>query len=143
MLANRQCRHRPDMQWLRCAFAEAIAICIHERGPGPAILSELEEISAAIVSDRAIAGLHRTFMQIPGPTDVITFQHGEIVVSADTAAGCALEFGHTLETELLLYLIHGLLHLQGFDDHTDADRGVMTRLQETILPRCAGGVAGS
>ena len=68
-------------------------------------LKTLDEISVAIVSDRAMARLHVDFMGIPGPTAVLTFQHGEIVMSAPTAALYAAEQGHRVEQELAIYTI--------------------------------------
>lgn len=90
----------------------------------------------AIVSDRRMAKVHREFMGIPGPTDVITFHHGEIVISADTAQGFASEYGQTVDREVARYLIHGLLHLAGYDDHTTKERARMHRLQERVLRAC-------
>jgi probable rRNA maturation factor len=93
-------------------------------------------VEVAIVSDRVIADVHRRFMNIPGATDVITFEHGEIVVSAQTAASQAAQYGHTVDQELALYIIHGLLHLNGYDDQTQSDASRMRRAQERILQTC-------
>jgi probable rRNA maturation factor len=72
---------------------------------------------------------------VPGATDVITFEHGEIVVSADTAKRCAAEHGHGVTEELALYVIHGLLHLNGYDDIAPRDRAKMHRVQDRIWRR--------
>jgi probable rRNA maturation factor len=93
------------------------------------------EILVTFVSDRAIAALHERFMAIKGPTDVITFQHGEIVISAETALRQAREYRSSLEAELQLYIVHGLLHLRGYDDQTGAQARRMQHLQEKILRR--------
>jgi len=82
------------------------------------------QINIAIVDDPTIARLNEQFLQHKGPTDVLTFPlshsavrlEGEIVVSADTAARMAPSFGWTTADELLLYVIHGSLHLIGMDD---------------------------
>ncbi len=50
---------------------------------------------------------------------------GEVIVSFDTAAKVAPEFGWSTQEELLLYVIHGCLHLVGYDDHNDEDRAAM------------------
>jgi probable rRNA maturation factor len=71
-------------------------------------------------------------MGVPGATDVITFDYGEIVVSADTAKRCATEHGHGVREELGLYIIHGLLHLNGYDDLEPRPRARMHRVQERI-----------
>ena len=96
-------------------------------------LTELAEISVVLVSDRRMAELHRRFLQQPGPTDVITFQHGEIFVSTETARRQARRFGTSLEHELRLYIAHGLLHLHGFDDKEPAGAAEMKRAQEKLV----------
>lgn len=101
--------------------------------PASNALSTLPEVSVVLVSDRRIAEIHRRFMDAPGPTDVITFQHGEIFVSMQTAKRQARQFGTSTQHELRLYLVHGLLHLAGFDDKTPAGAAEMKRLQERIL----------
>ncbi len=90
-------------------------------------------VSVVVVSDKSIADLHWKFMSVRGPTDVITFQHGEIVISAETARRQARQFGTDLMHELQLYLVHGLLHLRGFDDRTPRDAKRMAKRQERIL----------
>ncbi len=76
-------------------------------------------------------------MQIAGPTDVITFQHGEIFISVETAQRQAESFATSLEHELRLYLVHGLLHLHGFDDRDPDARRRMHSTQEKIVARAA------
>jgi probable rRNA maturation factor len=92
-----------------------------------------EPISVTLVSDRTIAAIHARFMSVPGPTDVITFQHGEIVISAETALRQAGQYRSSLEKELELYIVHGLLHLRGYDDRTVTESRQMRRLQEKII----------
>ena len=72
-------------------------------------------------------------MGIPGATDVITFTYGEILVCAPVAADRAGEFYHTIEDEIVLYIIHGLMHLSGFDDIDPAASKTMASAQERIL----------
>src|SRR4051812_44050893 len=91
------------------------------------------EICVVLVSDNKIAEIHRQFMSIEGPTDVITFQHGEIVISVETALRQAREYRTSIEQELRLYIVHGFLHLLGFDDITAAGRREMARVQERVL----------
>jgi probable rRNA maturation factor len=93
--------------------------------------------SILIVSDRKIASLHRQFMNESGPTDVITFQHGEIFVSAETARRNARRFGNALARELRLYVVHGLLHLHGFDDRVEVSARKMRSVQRKILARAS------
>ena len=82
-----------------------------------------------------MASLHRKFLNKPGPTDVITFQHGEIFISVPTAQRQAREFRTSLARELELYIVHGLLHLHGFDDQTEAEIKRMRAAESTVLGR--------
>jgi probable rRNA maturation factor len=66
---------------------------------------------------------------------VITFQHGEIFVSTETARRQTRRFGTSLEHELRLYLVHGLLHLHGFDDKDPRSAAEMKRTQEKLLAK--------
>jgi probable rRNA maturation factor len=99
-------------------------------------LHKLNEIFIWLVSDRRMALLHRKFLGQSRPTDVLTFQHGEIFISVDTALRHARTFGNSLLGELKLYIVHGLLHLHGFDDQTRTEARKMKKAQEKIL-RCA------
>ena len=99
-------------------------------------LRKLSEIFIWLISDRRMALLHRKFLGHSGPTDVLTFQHGEIFISVDTARRHARAFGNSLVRELELYIVHGLLHLHGFDDQTPAESRRMKGAQEKILCAC-------
>lgn len=110
----------------------ALPLCAGTAGAG---LTNLVEVHVLLVSDRRIAQLHRRFMQISGPTDVITFQHGEIFISVETARRQARSHRTSLGYELQLYLVHGLLHLHGYDDRDSVGRARMQSLQERILAR--------
>jgi probable rRNA maturation factor len=100
-------------------------------------LRKLHEVFVWLISDRTMASLHRKFMHQTAPTDVITFQHGEIFVSVETARRNAHVFGSSLASELRLYILHGILHLHGFDDRTQAGARKMQRIQKKILSRCS------
>jgi probable rRNA maturation factor len=93
----------------------------------------LNQIYILIVSDRRMAALHKEFCSIPGATDVLTFQHGEIVISADMAATQARMFHSNVTAEIQLYVLHGLLHLAGFDDATPSKRRQMHQLQKKLM----------
>lgn len=94
-------------------------------------------VSLAVVSDPEIHEINRRFLAHDEPTDVISFVledtatqfTGEIVVSLDTAAREAVHYGWSVEAELLLYVIHGALHLAGYDDTSPALQAEM-RAQE-------------
>jgi probable rRNA maturation factor len=103
----------------------------------PTDLRRLPEVFVWLVSDRRMAQLHRKFMQLSGPTDVITFQHGEIFIGVETAKRNARRFGNSLEHELRLYIVHGFLHLHGFDDRTETAARKMQKAQEKILATCS------
>jgi len=134
-LFNRQRTVRFDLPWLRRLAPVALAQCEAEGIAPGAPLETLEEIEVSFVSDRTIADVHRRFMNIPGATDVITFEHGEIVISAATAARYASQYGLPLEHELGLYVIHGLLHLNAHDDLSEPAASRMKKTQAAILRR--------
>jgi probable rRNA maturation factor len=93
----------------------------------------LSDIDVVLISDKRMSALHRRFMNIAGPTDVITFQHGEIFISVETARRQARELGASTAQEIELYIVHGLLHLAGFDDNTADAARVMRRMQARIV----------
>jgi probable rRNA maturation factor len=81
------------------------------------------ELSLVFLTDAALAALHADFLDDPTTTDVITFEGdataglaGEICVSADTAAAYARAHRRDFAAELTLYVVHGWLHLAGYDD---------------------------
>jgi probable rRNA maturation factor len=96
----------------------------------------LAEVEVTLVSDAKIAEVHKDFMDIPGATDVITFDHGEIVISAETAKANAAVYKRTYNEELARYVVHGLLHLNGYEDKEPAEHDRMHELQEEILAKC-------
>jgi probable rRNA maturation factor len=100
-------------------------------------LRKLHEVFVWLISDRRMASLHRKFMHQTGATDVLTFQHGEIFISVETARRNARAFGSSLAGELRLYVVHGLLHLHGFDDCTQPGARKMKRTQQKILRDCS------
>jgi probable rRNA maturation factor len=109
----------------------------------------LEELSLALVNDKKMSQLHQQFLGIPGPTDVLTFPleinkknqalSGEIVICVPEARRRCRETGQELRKELLLYALHGLLHLCGFDDRTDRQFQRMHRMEDQILTRLGVG----
>ncbi len=82
-----------------------------------------------------MAQVHDSFLGDPTETDVITFPYGEIVVCPSVARDRAPEFGLKVEQEVLLYPLHGLLHLVGYDDTTSAKAKTMARAQAQLLKR--------
>ena len=98
------------------------------------------ELSIAFVNDAEIAQVHADFLDDPSPTDVITFpaqpemkSAGEIIVSVDHARSRAAELGEPFSRELSLYLIHGWLHLAGYNDRIESDRAEMRNAEQKAL----------
>jgi len=96
-------------------------------------LHHLATLEVALVDDETSDRVHREFMDIPGPTDVVTFHHGEIVIGAQVAERNAAEYGEPMGRELLRYLVHGLLHLAGHEDGDPDGRARMESVQEMIV----------
>lgn len=132
-VANRQRALRLDLPRIRALVARAMPLCLAENGPLPQRLADLAEVSASVVSPGVMSRVHVDFLGIEGPTDVITFPYGEILVCAAVAAENAARYGNSLDDELALYVIHGLLHLNGYDDLTPAAARQMHARQAKIL----------
>ena len=98
-----------------------------------------------VLGDHALVHeLNRDWLGHDYPTDVVSFVldeeaqdggviDGEVYVDLDTAAERAPEFGATAEHEALRYVAHGVLHLVGYDDTTDDQRGAMRALEDRYL----------
>jgi len=106
------------------------------------------ELSVVIVTDRKIHSLNRLYLAHDHPTDVITFDlsdgrglrgekrtaiDGEIIVSATTAFRVSKELGILPMAELVLYAVHGILHLLGYDDHSASERKAMRRKEQDVM----------
>jgi len=102
-------------------------------------------VSIAIVDDPTIHALNVQYLQHDYPTDVLSFPlsrdsangilEGEIVVSTDTASELAKQFDWPMQHELLLYVIHGTLHLVGFDDKNEESRQEMRAAEAKQLKK--------
>jgi probable rRNA maturation factor len=122
-ITNEQGYHPFDEERLR----QAVRTILAEEGAKSAT------VSVAIVDDTTIHRLNREYLQHDEPTDVLSFVldqnentlEGEIVVSADTAASTAARFDWSTADELLLYVVHGTLHLLGYDDQEPAGQQEM------------------
>ena len=98
-------------------------------------------VSIAVVDDPTIHEVNRVHLDHDWPTDVISFVfdnvdgrvNGEILASADTAVKLAPAAGWEPVDELLLYIVHGLLHLAGMDDIEEADARRMRSLEQRCL----------
>jgi len=125
------------------AFVELASFTL-EREEAPAAV----EVSIAIVEVDEIAELNSMYRGKEGPTDVLSFPCdeptavvgpdecitlGDIVIAPAVAEGQARELGHTVEHELNLLLVHGVLHLMGYDHIEDDDAAVMQQREASIL----------
>ena len=98
-------------------------------------------IEVALVDDATLAELHGRFLDDSSVTDVMSFDLGdegggpvgEVYVSVERARIVAERRGASWERELTLYLVHGVLHLCGFDDLCDADREAMRTAEAAVL----------
>jgi probable rRNA maturation factor len=103
-------------------------------------------LSIAVVGARAMRRLHADYMNIDAPTDVLTFDlgtdpaagelEGEIVVCSDVARKEAASHGggmRAARAELALYVVHGVLHLAGYDDHDPAEYERMHAREDALL----------
>ena len=102
------------------------------------------ELAICIVRAPEMAKINETFLQHSGSTDVITFDYsenlssvlqGEIFICIDDALAQAREFRTSWQSEITRYVIHGILHLRGFDDLRPAARRKMKREENRLLKK--------
>ena len=103
------------------------------------------ELSLFIGTNEDIHILNRDYRHIDAPTDVLSFSYdvidpesnlrylGDIILSADKIREQSQEAGHSREKELCILIVHGILHLNGYDHEDEADEAVMLPLQNKIL----------
>ncbi|MEO6436101.1 MAG: rRNA maturation RNase YbeY [Tepidisphaeraceae bacterium] len=132
---------RAHVPFLRRQLKSAYAL-LAARSNAPGGLP-LRGLSLVLVGDRRMSDLHAEFMGIAGPTDVLTFPmetdaaarvtSGEIIVCVSEARRQARIRKASPQLELLLYALHGMLHLLGYDDRTDRAFRTMHRTEDAIL----------
>jgi len=102
------------------------------------------EITVALLDDARLQSLHRDFMGIDSPTDIMTFpveesaedaQGGELAMSVDHAMTQGIAWGHSPKEEIAFLVVHGLLHLTGWRDDTDEQRQSMLARQHDLIDR--------
>lgn len=102
------------------------------------------EISLALVDNPTIHRLNKQYLDHNEPTDVLSFPYsnpgakrleGELVIGVEIALSQATERGHDVQAELALYIIHGLLHLCGYDDKSPADEIKMRESERLYLAK--------
>jgi probable rRNA maturation factor len=96
-------------------------------------------LNIVLVNEKMIAKLNKQYHHADGPTDVLSFDYGdgqgELIVSAERASAQARRFHTTPARELALYVIHGILHLHGYDDTTTRKRACMRAAERRLLAR--------
>ena len=99
------------------------------------------EICVRVTNDLRIHEINRDHLRHDYPTDVISFTYratpptieGELVVSVDTASRRAQELGWSVDKELILYVVHGTLHIVGMNDKTSHDRESMRAAERSVM----------
>jgi probable rRNA maturation factor len=135
-VVNRQRKVRIDRERWQTFAAKALGL----------LPAEAAGVTVAFVSDRTISELNRMWRHKSGPTDVLSFPAapepfeeaespglGDVVISVERAAVQAKENGLAFEAELAQLILHGLLHLCGYDHETD--KGEMNRLERRLRRR--------
>ncbi len=132
----------PDPAWQPARWQQVLNWVLADAGFTRA------EISIAVVDDRQMRELNQRYLQHDYTTDVLSFRldeaehpgpeavlEGELIICCDTARRAAEECGWSVADELLLYVLHGGLHLVGHDDATDEERGAMRGVERNYLER--------
>lgn len=104
---------------------------------------ENAELSVVFVDNKRMKEINRTFLRHNYATDVLSFPYqghslknninGEIIISVEMAAKLAQKRGYSIEGEVALYLVHGLLHLLGYDDKQKGDAKKMHQREGELL----------
>jgi len=111
----------------------ALTRCLRLKKGKRTALRKLNAVFVWLISDRRISRMHLQFFGDSSPTDVITFHNGEIFIGVETTRRHARVFGNSLMSEIKLCIVHGLLHLHGFDDREAGDLKRMKDTQERVL----------
>jgi probable rRNA maturation factor len=93
-------------------------------------------VSLLLTGDQEMGELHERFCQDPSTTDVLSFESDDgvdVAVNSELAARTAAADGHAVEAELALYIVHGILHVCGYDDGAPAERRRMRDAERQIL----------
>lgn len=139
--------HR-EREPLRFEAFEELALHVLRMEAAP----EESELSVALVGVEEMAHLNEQYRGIEGPTDVLSFgcddpcaavggepiTLGDVIIAPEIAATQADELGTTIESELNLLLVHGILHLLGYDHDSDEDAAVMQERERVLLDAYVG-----
>jgi len=98
-----------------------------------ALGSKRPGVNILFLDDSGIRRLNMMFKNRRAATDVLAFETGDIAISVDTAGRNAKRFGTDIKGELKLYIIHGILHLSGYDDTSPGTRKTMRKKERELL----------
>lgn len=98
---------------------------------------KLPEISLAIIGETKIKEINKKYRGKNRVTDVLAFDYGEIFICLPQAKKQARQLGHSLRKELAILLIHGILHLAGYNDETKKDYNKIVKKQEELWQKAA------
>jgi probable rRNA maturation factor len=104
-----------------------------------AIRLKAKSCTIIFVDDNTLAEMHDQYLNDPTPTDVITFDlgdeqvEGEIYISTDRAQAQAKKYNVSYREEIIRLIVHGLLHLAGFDDIEENDRVEMKKMENQLV----------
>lgn len=98
-------------------------------------LKEFKTISIAIVCNARMKALNRKYRGKNKTTDVLAFNYGEIIISLSQAKLQAKKLGHPLKEELTILLVHGILHLAGYNDETKTGYNKMFKKQKEVCQK--------
>ena len=132
-ISNRQAEVRVKVRLLQSRLDRALKLL-----PRP-LPRGVEALEIILVDRKTMAEVHGDFLGDPTETDVITFPYGEILVCPAVAYDASLALGATLDEEILLYALHGILHLAGYDDVTPDLRRQMHEAQDKLLKKVLAG----
>lgn len=100
------------------------------------IIHKQKGLEIVFLGDKEIKPINRKYKRRNAPTDVLSFELGElgeIIISSDTALKNSEIFHTSFEKEIVLYVIHGILHLFGYDDGTVREKKRMSKKEDVIL----------
>lgn len=129
-LCESRCFSAQQLDEFHRGWSEVVQV-LREIGVGE--IGDFEEFEITLLDDVEMARVHGEFLSDPTTTDVITFQHGELLIGVEVAERQARDYETSANREIALYGIHGMLHLAGFDDRVPADAQIMAVRQEELL----------
>ncbi len=128
-VTNRQRRLKVNTRWLAEVARRALEF----------VEDANSQISIVLVTDTTMAELNENYHATAGPTDILTFDYGEgqgeLIISVEHAMSHARRFRTTLRHELALYIVHGILHLHGYNDVTPRERRRMRAAERRLMVR--------